>query len=250
MIGREEMSRSFGSAAATYEAGRPSYPVEAVEWMLTPARREGRSLRVADVGAGTGKLTRAVVELGAEVVAIDPDPAMLANLRGNVAGVPTFAGTAEAVPLPDASVDAVVLGQAWHWVDPDAASAEIARVLRPGGVLGLIWNVRDERVEWVRRLTEVMHGSHAEELLAGDGPRVAEPFVRLEQRTWQWSRPMTLAALADMMRSRSYIITATPDDRARIEAAFAALFADDVALQSGGTIDLPYRTHAFRTVRP
>jgi len=244
------MSRSFGSAASTYESGRPGYPVEAVSWMLEPARQDDRALSVADVGAGTGKLTREIVGLGAEVVAIDPDAAMLENLRGNVPGVPVFVGSAEDLPLEDGSVDAVVMGQAWHWVDPDAASVEIARVLRPGGILGLVWNIRDERVDWVRRLTEVMHGSNAEELLAGDGPRVAEPFAGLEERTWEWSHPMTLAALTDMMRSRSYVITADPPVRARMEAEFARLFADDAALQSGGTIDLPYRTHAFRTVRP
>lgn len=250
MTGREELSTSFGRAAAAYESGRPRYPVDAVEWMLHPARRADRAMRVADVGAGTGKLTRALVELGSEVVAIDPDTVMLANLRGNVGGVPTFVGAAEALPLPDASVDAVVLGQAWHWVDPDRACPEIARVLRPGGVLGLIWNIRDERVDWVRRLTAVMRGSHAEELIAGGGPRVSPPWTHLEPRVWEWSQPMTAAALTDMMRSRSHIVTATADERARIEAEFAALLADRPDLREGGTVDLPYRTHAYRVVRP
>jgi SAM-dependent methyltransferase len=250
MASREEMSTSFGAAAATYEAGRPGYPAEAVEWMLQPARRAGHALRVADVGAGTGKLTRALVELGADVVAVDPDPAMLQNLRRNVVGVPTFVGSAEALPLPDSSLDAVVLGQAWHWVDADVASQEVARVLRPGGVLGLVWNIRDESVDWVRRLTEVMHGSHAEQLIAGGGPRVGAPFDGLESHVSDWSRPMTLAALADMMRSRSYIITASPDERTRIEGEFDALFAERDELLAGGAIDLPYRTHAYRVVRP
>src|SRR4051812_899072 len=172
MASREEMSTSFGSEAGTYEAGRPGYPTEPVVWMLEPVRDEGRALRVADVGAGTGKLTRVVSELGAEVVAIDPDPAMLAELRTHVHGVPTFAGSAERMPLPDASVDALLFGQAWHWVDVPAASAEAGRVLRSGGVLGLVWNIRDESVPWVRRLTEIMHGSHAEEMMAGGDPPV------------------------------------------------------------------------------
>ena len=138
---------SFGGQAASYEAGRPDYPFDAVAWMLEPLPHGSR--RVADVGAGTGKLTRVLVEApDAEVVAIDPDAAMLAVLRQNVPGVPTFAGTAEALPLPDASVDAVVLGQAWHWVDPVAASAEAGRAVRRGGVLGLVWNLRDDREEW------------------------------------------------------------------------------------------------------
>src|SRR6478735_11115903 len=133
MGSREEMAKSFGSEDGVYEAGRPGYPTAAVEWMLQPVGHEGRALRVADVGAGTGKLTRVAVELGAEVVAIDPDAAMLAELREHVHGVPTFVGSAERMPLPDASVDALLLGQAWHWVDSAAASEEAARVLRSGG---------------------------------------------------------------------------------------------------------------------
>src|SRR6478736_1142700 len=216
MASREEMSQSFGAAAGAYQSGRPDYPREAVDWMLAPLREHGRSLRVADVGAGTGKLTRTIVEAGAEVVAVDPDAAMLAALRENVHGVPTFVGTAERMPLPDASVDAVLLGQAWHWVDPVAASAEAGRVLRSGGVLGLVWNIRDDSVPWVARLTAAMHGSHAEEMLAGDGVRIGEPFDGLEERSWSWSRTLGRGALLDMVSSRSYVITGEESERARI----------------------------------
>lgn len=173
MASEEEMARSFGSAAAVYETGRPDYPIQAVDWMLQPVVGGERRIRVADVGAGTGKLTRALQELGAEVVAVDPDPKMLETLRANVHAVPTFVGSAERLPLPDAGVDAVVLGQAWHWVDPVRGAAEAARVLRPGGVLGLVWNVRDDTVPWVARLTQIMHGSHAEQMLAGGDPSSA-----------------------------------------------------------------------------
>ncbi|GAA1939646.1 class I SAM-dependent methyltransferase [Microbacterium aoyamense] len=247
MADREEMSRSFGTAAGAYEAGRPDYPLAAVEWMLEPARREGHALRVADVGAGTGKLTRVVVEAGGEAVAIDPDPAMLESLRAAVHGIPTFVGTAEGMPLRDASVDAVVLGQAWHWVDPDLGAAEAARVLRPGGALGLIWNIRDESVPWVAALTRAMHGSHAEQMLAGDGVRVGEPFGAPESRTWTWTRTMTREALLHMVASRSYIITATGDERARILDEVEALF--DAHAQEE-MIELPYVTHVYRAVRP
>ncbi len=249
MASREEMSTSFGAAAGTYELGRPDYPVEAVSWMLRPVHHEGRALRVADAGAGTGKLTRVAVELGAEVVAIDPDPAMLAELRSHVHGVPTFVGSAERMPLPDASVDALLFGQAWHWVDPVEASAEAGRVLRSGGVLGLVWNIRDESVPWVRRLTDIMHGSHAEMMLADGDPPVEAPFVGLETQTWRWSRSMNREALLAMARSRSYIITADVEARAAIESRLAGLF-DEIGAIGSRAIGLPYVTRAYRAVRP
>ena len=249
MASSEEMSTSFGSAAGTYESGRPDYPIQAVDWMLQPVVGGERSIRVADVGAGTGKLTRAVVELGAEVVAIDPDAKMLAVLREHVHGVPTFVGSAESLPLPDAGLDAVLLGQAWHWVDPTAASAEVGRVLRSGGVLGLVWNIRDESVEWVRRLTSIMRGSHAEQMLAEGDPPLAPPFGASESAQWRWSRPMNRESLLAMARSRSYIITATPEDRAAIEAGLLALF-DEIGAVGDAVVELPYLTRAYRAVRP
>ncbi|MFT4258815.1 class I SAM-dependent methyltransferase [Microbacterium sp.] len=244
-----ERATSFGTETAHYEAGRPEYPFDAVAWMLDPLPEGPR--RVADVGAGTGKLTRALVTApDAEVVAVDPDPAMLAALGEAVPGVPAFVGTAEALPLPDAAVDAVVLGQAWHWVAPVAASAEVARVIRPGGVLGLIWNIRDERAAWVRRLTEIMHSSPAENMVNGPtGPNIAAPFGDVDKRSWEWARPMTRQMLHRMALSRSYIITASVDERAQIARDMDALF-DELGLHGDDTIDLPYVTTAFRAVRP
>lgn len=243
----DEKATSFGAEADNYEAGRPDYHFGAVAWMLEPM--PAGSLRIADVGAGTGKLTRVLAKApDAEVVAIDPDPAMLATLRATTPGVPTFLGSAESLPLPGASVDAVVLGQAWHWVDPVAASAEIGRVVRSGGVLGLIWNIRDEREDWVRRLTEIMHGSNAEVMLADGGPVVAAPFGALEEASWEWVRPITREQLHAMAASRSYIITASPEEKTRIRVEMDALF-DELGLHADATIDLPYVTRAFRSVR-
>ncbi|UJP12021.2 class I SAM-dependent methyltransferase [Microbacterium elymi] len=249
MATREEMSRSFGAAADAYDTGRPEYPAEAVEWLLEPVRADARRPRVADVGAGTGKLTRPLVEADAEVVAIDPDAEMLERLRQSVPGVPTFVGTGEALPLPDAGLDAVVFGQAWHWVDPTAASTEAGRVLRPGGVLGLIWNVRDESTAWVAEMSAIMHGSAAEAMLAAGGPTIASPLGEAEERTWSWKRPMTRATLGDMVHSRSYIITAASGERERIDRELEALF-DRIGAVDGAVIDLPYQTKAFRSRRP
>jgi len=245
-----DKSTSFGRAASAYESGRPGYPAEAVAWLLEPVREAGRALRVADVGAGTGKLTRAVVELGADVVAVDPDAGMLTTLTENVPGVPTFVGTAEHLPLPDAALDAVVMGQSWHWVDVEKASHEIGRALRSGGALGLIWNIRDDGVDWVKRLTAAMGGSNAEVLLATTGPRVSAPFGELERGEWRWERVVTESSLRDLVASRSDIITATPEDRERIDAAVDAVVASLPELVAGGSIALPYVTHAFRARRP
>lgn len=248
MASREEMSRSFGAVAGAYEAGRPDYPSEAVEWMLEPVLGAGARPRVIDVGAGTGKLTRVVAGLGADVVAVDPDPGMLAELAARVPGVPVFEGTGEQLPLPSGTADAVVFGQAWHWVDVPTASTEVGRVLRPGGVIGLIWNVRDDRDEWVRRLTDVMHGSAAETLIAEGGPEVREPFDGLERRAWEWTRSMGRDELLAMVTSRSYVITATAERRAEILAGVGDLFDERAA--GASTVDVPYRTEAFRGVRP
>ncbi|MGM1017587.1 MAG: class I SAM-dependent methyltransferase [Actinomycetota bacterium] len=244
-----DRATSFGTEAGNYEAGRPEYPFDAVAWMLE--QMPAGSHRIADVGAGTGKLTRVLDQApGAEVVAVDPDPGMLAALRDAVPGIPTFRGSAERMPLPDASVDAAVLGQAWHWVEPVAASAELGRVVRSGGVLGLIWNIRDERTEWVRRLTEIMHSSPAENMVNGpgtSGPIIAAPFGEIEAERWEWIRPMTRKQMRQMVLSRSYLIAAPDEERAEILRRIDQL-VDELGI-ADGTIDLPYVTHAFRSVR-
>ncbi len=142
---------SFGAAAAAYAEHRPDYAKAALRWALEPAP----GLRVLDLGAGTGKLTATLVALGAEVIAVEPDPAMLAELRRTLPTVRALPGSAEGVPLSDASVDAVLAGNAMHWFDMDVAGPEIARVLVPDGVLAGLWNVFDDRVDWVAGLERV-----------------------------------------------------------------------------------------------
>jgi SAM-dependent methyltransferase len=142
---------SFGAAAVAYAEHRPDYAPAAVRWALEPAPGP----RVLDLGAGTGKLTATLVALGAEVVAVEPDPAMLTELRRSLPAVRAVSGSAEAIPVPDASVDAVVAGNAMHWFDMDVAGSEIARVLAPSGILAGLWNVMDDRVEWVAGLARV-----------------------------------------------------------------------------------------------
>ena len=142
---------SFGAAAIAYAQHRPDYAPAAVRWALEPASGS----RVLDLGAGTGKLTATLVALGAQVIAVEPDAAMLTELRRALPAVRALPGNAEAIPLPDASVDAVLAGHALHWFDMDVAGPEIARVLEPGGVLAGLWNVIDNRVDWVAGLEQV-----------------------------------------------------------------------------------------------
>jgi len=162
LAGVDEHSRraaSFGAAASAYAQHRPDYPVAAIRWALEPVAAAGRRLDVLDLGAGTGKLTAQLASLSTDagqmhVVAVEPDSEMLGELRQQVPGVTALEGRAESIPLPDASVDAVLAGQAAHWFDLDLALPEIARVLRPGGVLAGLWNADDASVGWVAGLHE------------------------------------------------------------------------------------------------
>jgi len=160
---------SFGAAATAYAEHRPNYAQAAVRWALQPAP----GLRVLDLGAGTGKLTATLVAVGAEVTAVEPDPAMLTELRRALPDVRALPGSAEAIPLPDASVDAVLAGNAMHWFDMAVAGPEIARVLVPGGMLAGLWNVMDDGVDWVAALARVS-GS------AAIGPRDTPASWRVE----------------------------------------------------------------------
>lgn len=236
--------RRFGAAADAYVAGRPGYPQEVVDWLIGDARD------IADVGAGTGKLTAALLRRDRTVTAVEPDAGMLDALRREVPEAVALQGTAEALPLPDGSLDAVVLGQAWHWVDVPAASAEAARVLRPGGVLGLVWNVRDTSVDWVERLGAVIRGSAAERMIETGSVRVAPPFGALERRDVRWARPMTVDALVAMAASRSYVIALSSEERAGVLDGVRELVATHPETAGRDVLDLPYLTSAFRAVRP
>jgi SAM-dependent methyltransferase len=231
-------ARSFGAAADIYERARPGYPEAAVHWLLPEGART-----VIDLGAGTGKLTRSLAAKGLEVVAVEPLAEMRANLASALPDVRVLDGTAEAIPLPDASVDAITVAQAWHWVDPERATAEAVRVLRPGGTLGLIWNRRDERVDWVRRLSAVL-GSAEAEVMDMDAVEIGPPFGPTETFATEWARPMDVDLLVEMAASRSYVITATPRRRREILDGVRALMEKE--LGDDTEFDFPYVTYAFK----
>lgn len=239
---RRARSRSFGAAAAAYERGRPSYPTAALDWLL-PA---GAS-RVVDLGAGTGKLTRSLVARGLDVVAVEPTEGMRAQFHAVLPGVELVAGTAEDVPLPDASADAALAAQAWHWVDPQRAAPEVARVLRPGGTLGLLWNVRDASVPWIARLDRLLPQA-GEEHLRSMAPVVGPPFGLVERHDVPWRQEVSLAELLDLTASRSWVITLEePQRRAVLDDVRAQALA---RLDEVGVLEMAYVTRCSRTRRP
>jgi len=237
-----ERAAVFGRVADAYERARPDYPPQAVPWLVGPAPR-----RVLDLGAGTGKLTRALVAAGHDVAAVDPAAAMLDTLRGGLPGVDARKGSAEALPLPDADVDVVVVAQAFHWFDPDRALPEIARVLRPGGRLGLVWNIRDETVQWVADLSAVAGSLDALPADVVESRLAAQEwFGEPEATTFPFVQRLDRNTLLSLVESRSYVAIRPPQERAAIYAEVRRLYERHA---SPDGLDLPYTTHCYRAHR-
>ena len=236
--GRQQRSLSFGSQAAAYERGRPSYPPEAVDWLLPAGARD-----VLDLGAGTGKLTNRLIERGLNVVAVDPIAELLDVLRAGLPDTPALLGTAENIPLDDSSVDAVLVAQAWHWFDPERAVAEVARVLRPGGHLGLLWNVRDERLGWVKEFGQIVGLEHD---WANATVELPEPFTDVTTHNVEWTNYITPQALIDYVASRSYCITSPAEVRTRTLDQVRELLASHPALANANGIAMSYVTVCIR----
>ncbi len=251
---RLRRAASFGIGADTYERSRPAYPPEAVDWLLPDILRRAlpdpATRRVLDLGAGTGKLTRQLASRGVDLVAVDPSAGMLAELRRLLPDIEARQGSAEAIPAADASFDAVVVAQAWHWFAGARAGAEVARVLRPGGTLALVWNTRDTRVGWVERLARIIDRDRP---ASGEAPRLPAAFAPLEAKEVRWQYRLDEAAFLDLAASRSAFFVAAEDDRRATLDAVRALF-DEVASASHGdparrTVELPYLARCFRTRR-
>jgi SAM-dependent methyltransferase len=239
----EERRLSFGRDADTYAAHRPTYPVEAVRWMLA-----GRAAqRVVDIGAGTGALTALLVAEGHDVVAVEPDPGMLGALQARLPAVESHLGPAEALPLVDDSVDAVLAAQAWHWFDPQLAPAEFARVLRTGGTVGLVWNIRDDEHGWMADLHEIVGGEDS--IRARRGPDfladvLGERFAPLE--TAHFSNPVrhTPDSLVGLVSTFSYV--RTRPDAEQVYARVRELTETHPDLVGRDSFDLVYVTATYR----
>jgi SAM-dependent methyltransferase len=252
---REEARRGWGTARAVsaYERGRPGYPPEAVaELVRLLGMAPGAT--VLDLAAGSGKLTRQLVAAGAALVAVEPSAAMRERLAAAAPGVRVLDGTAEAIPLPDGALDAVTVGQAFHWFDGPAAVAELRRVLRPGGRVGLVWNVRDESVPWMARVTAVIDRH------AGDAPRyrdgrwraafdAAPGFTPLQTRRFRHHHQLDRAGLLDRFASISFLAALPDDTRARVLAEIDAVVEAEPSLSGPGPLAVPYRTDLFWTAR-
>ena len=245
---------SFGRNVGDYDRGRPSYPAEAVDWILEqagpthqadPARpadpAHPADPRVVDLGAGTGKFTAALVGRGLRVVAVEPDALMRERLTANLPTVTALEGSGEHLPLDDASAALITVAQAWHWVDVDATSREVARVLESGGALALVWNIRDADVDWVARLGEVMGASEAEKYDSVTPP-VGAPLERQAYREFRWVNEMTREQFFAMVTSRSYVITMADAERDAMLARLGELLDEHPDLAGRTSYPMPYVT--------
>lgn len=236
---------SFGGQAAAYAAERPDYPDAAVRWFLEPVA-DRRPLRVLDLGAGTGKLTAGLLRRTDEVVAVEPDTDMLAELRRRMPGVRALAGTAERLPFGDASVDAVVAGQAIHWFDLDRALPEIARVLTPGGVFGGLWNIDDDRVPWVAGLKRTARNTVSFKRWDPDSAFDAGPhFERSEVEHFPHSHRRTAESMAATIGTHSHVLILDEAERTALMSQLLEYLRATPETASG-EFDLPIVTATVR----
>jgi SAM-dependent methyltransferase len=242
-------AKGFGAAAQAYQESRPDYPAALADWLreelgLAPGRV------VVDLGAGTGKFTPLLSATGARLVAVEPVEAMRAEFVAAHPDVEALAGEAERLPLADASVDAIVCAQSFHWFAKAAALAEMRRALKPGGALGLVWNVRDDRVAWVAALTKILDRHQ------GDAPRhesghwralfPAPGFTPLSERRFVYEHVGSAERIiVERAMSVSFIAALPTDEQARVAEEVRALIAATPSLADRATVAFPYVTHAY-----
>lgn len=245
MADNAERARSFGRVAAEYERGRPGYPPAAIEWLLGQ-----EPLDVVDLGAGTGKLTAALIAAGHRVTAVEPLEEMRAILAEQVPDARIVAATAESTGLPAGSADAVVAGAAFHWFDRTRTFPEIVRILRPPGTLGLLGNGFDTALGWVGRLREIIGESRLSR--PGHWPEADELrdwFAEVDDQEFTLDHWVDRERLLDLAVSRSGIATLAPDERAALLDRVSALWDEDPDLRGRSSVNLRYITRVRRARR-
>jgi len=243
--GRAERASSFAGVADEYERGRPGYPHEAIEWLLGVA-----SLVVLDLGAGTGKLTSALLDAGHRVIAVEPLQEMREILTSKLPAARALAGTAENLPLANASVDAVTVGAAFHWFDHSAAQAEIARVLRPPGVLGLLGNAFEPSLPWVAHVREILGPPAIEQ--RGHWPSVEElgqRFAEVQDHEFSHQQRVDRASLRDLASSRSSLAIMPKAQRESVLASLDRIWEQEPELNGRSEVLLPWHTRVRRCRR-
>jgi SAM-dependent methyltransferase len=252
--GIDRLVAGFGTVATAYERSRPEYPAAVYELLR---RQFGlkRGTIVIDLAAGTGKFTRGLVGTGAAVVAIEPTAGMRRVFRRAVPRLPVLDGSAEAMPVPDGFVDAVTVAQAFHWFRVPRALREIHRVLRPGGGLALVWNERDESVDWMRELSDLLRPlRHRAPSYRGADWRAAFAqrhwFTPLRHRRFRHSQRLDLAGAVDRVRSVSFVAIAPRAVQARIVRSVRSLLRTHPQTRGRSVIEFPYRTDVYWCFRP
>ncbi|WP_255768231.1 class I SAM-dependent methyltransferase [Pseudarthrobacter sulfonivorans] len=239
---RLELGQSFQDGGAHYQRVRPGYPADSVNWLVPAAARDA-----VDVGAGTGKFAALLLAHGLTVAAVDPSADMLEQLRAHYPEVAATQGTAEATGLRDAAFDLVSVAQAWHWCDPLPASTELARILRPGGTLGLIWNQLDTSVPWVHRLSRIMHAGDVYK--PGFRPLVGPEFAGLESHVTPWEDRLGTENIMELTKSRSYYLRAGAATRQKVLANLDWYLHEHLGHGTVEDITLPYLTLTWRAVK-
>ncbi len=241
-------AHSFGGVAETYDRHRPAPPLEAIEWVLP-----SRCRLAVDIGSGTGALARRLRQRVPQVVAVEPDPRMLAVLRRRSPEIAAAMAVAERLPLADGSADAAMASSAWHWMDTTRTVAEIARVLRPGGALGVLWNGPDRSVEWVGELLGRRDPSPAEPVTRAGRHHVelppGAPFRALETRVFTWSGPLAPDEIVGLAGTYSSFIMRPPDERAAEVERIRGVLATDPSLRGRDLIEVPMSSRCWRTFR-
>jgi SAM-dependent methyltransferase len=239
------VARGFEKAADVYERARPDYPQAALDWIVDSLAL-APGARVVDVGAGTGKFARQLAARGLRVTAVEPIAEMRAILERTVPEVDALEGTAEAIPVDDAFADAVTAAQAFHWFDRRRALPEMYRVLRGGGGVALVWNVRDESHDIHRAYAETIRPyrihEYPEQQDTAGAIRASQLFERVEERTFPHSQQMTAEGLVERAASVSFIAQLPTEER-------AALLERVRRLAPEGAFDFPYLTKVFTAHR-